>query len=176
MADNYTIQNEIKIMQTHLRELRKLAGWTSEELGMKLGMTKQAVSALENGSTTMNQLHYLALVHLFETEISENSDNEALKKVMEILFSDPEYYEEHKQSIDPAISNVAGAISGGVTGAAVGVLVSSLLLPLIPISPLIVGTATVIGASTDMTSNIVSSVSSWSRKIMKLGKKSNKHR
>lgn len=147
-----TLQKEIIIMQNHLKELRKLAGWTSEELGKKLGVTKQAVSAMENGSSKMSQLHYLALVHLFESEIANNPENTTLSNVMSLLFSNPDYYETKKNQIDDGISNIAAAIAGGVTVAAVGILASSLL-------PKVVDKKT------------QKKITQWSDKILSLGKK-----
>lgn len=159
-----SIDKEIAIMQTHLKELRKLAGWTSEELGNKLGMSKQAISALENGSTKLNQLHYLALIHLFETECKENPKNEALIKVMELLFNDPDYYEAHKDDIDKNISDVAKAIGSGLSVATIGLLTTTLISPLAPIG---IGLA-VAGAAGGA---IASSIPSWTKKIMQIGKK-----
>ena len=175
-----SIDKEIAIMQTHLKELRKLAGWTSEELGNKLGMSKQAISALENGSTKLNQLHYLALIHLFETECKENPKNEALIKVMELLFNDPDYYEAHKDDIDKNITDVAKAIGSGLSVATIGLLTAKLIIPLA--APLGVGIAVagavggavgnaVGGAVGDVVGGAVAGVSSWTKRIMQLGKK-----
>lgn len=154
------LSKEIIVMQNHLKELRRLAGWTSEELGLKLGMTKQAVSALENGNTKLNQVHYLALLYLFELKITEDTKNtEALKKVMELLFSDPDYYEENKIQIDSGVSNLASAISGGVTGVGLAILISNLLIPV----PIISGAA-----------GVITGIAVWSKKILSIGKKNKK--
>lgn len=157
--DSISLDKEITIMQNHLKELRKLAGWTAEELGKKLGISKQAISALENGSTKLNQLHYLALIHLFETEYKENPNNEALKKVMELLFENPDYYEENHTTIDKNVSDIANAISSGLSGATVGLLTKSLINPLF--GPIGIIGGVVAGAF----------VSSCSKKILQLGKK-----
>ena len=43
-----TTKNEIIKLQTHLLSIRKIAGWTAQELGQKIGVTKQTISNLEN--------------------------------------------------------------------------------------------------------------------------------
>ena len=173
--DSISLDKEITIMQNHHKELRKLAGWTAEELGNKLGMSKQSISALENGSTKLNQLHYLALIHLFETECKEKPDNEVLQKVMELLFNDPDYYEKNHASIDKNISDVANAISSGLSGATVGLLTASLINPFFaPIGAIAGGAAAggaVVGGALGAGIAAIASVTSWSKKILQIGKK-----
>lgn len=43
-----TTKNEIIKLQTHLLSIRKIASWTAQELGQKIGVTKQTISNLEN--------------------------------------------------------------------------------------------------------------------------------
>ena len=44
----------IEELQLNLQTLRKLAGWTIEELGNKIGVTKQTISNLESKKTRMS--------------------------------------------------------------------------------------------------------------------------
>ena len=106
---NTPISNEIKIMQSHLQELRKIAGWSADELGQKMGMTRQAINSMEknNPSTTMNQVHYLALIHLFTSECENNKKNKALATVLNMLFNDPDQYQKNKAEIDKNIKKLA---------------------------------------------------------------------
>ena len=117
-----SINKEIEIMQSHLQELRNLAGWSADELGQKLGMSRQAINALERGGTStdkigtirMNQLHYLALIHLFTSEC-ENSSNEALAAVLKMLFEDPDNYLKNKDDYDIKIEMLASPSKKSVT-------------------------------------------------------------
>ena len=43
----------IKRLQQNLLAIRKFAGWTTENLGEQIGVTKQTISNLENGKTEM---------------------------------------------------------------------------------------------------------------------------
>ena len=44
---------QIACLQKNLSAVRKIAGWTSEQLGEKIGVTKQTISNLENEKTKM---------------------------------------------------------------------------------------------------------------------------
>lgn len=161
MSDKQELEREIIIMQDHLQSLRKLAGWTSEELGKKLGITKQAVSALENKSSKLKQMHYLALIYLFETESEKNPENTTLKEVLELLFSDPDNYEEKKVEIDKNITELAAALGGGGTSEkTASLLTKNLITPLLPIAAA-VASGVAIGVAIPI----------WKKKISNLGKK-----
>lgn len=45
---------QINLLQINLQTIRKLAGWTIEELGDRIGVTKQMISNLENMKTKMS--------------------------------------------------------------------------------------------------------------------------
>lgn len=161
MSKKQALEREITIMQNHLQALRKLAGWTSEELGKKLGITKQAVSALENKTSKLKQMHYLALIYLFETESEKNPENTTLKEVLELLFSDPDYYESKKDEIDNNITEIATALGGGGTSEkTASLLTKNLITPLLPIAAAVAG-----GVVVGMT------IPFWKKKISELGKK-----
>lgn len=87
MKPNFNLEKEVSIMQNYLSELRKIAGWSLNELSQKMGLTRQAVYTLENRQTKMNQLHFLALIYLFKTEC-ENTHNIFLENIINILFND----------------------------------------------------------------------------------------
>ena len=128
MKPNSDLEKEVSIMQSHLQELRKLAGWSVDELSQKMGLTRQAIYALENCQTKMNQLHYLALIHLFTIEC-ENKDNKPLAAVLNILFNDTEHYLSNKEEFDSKISEIS-KIGFGVTAATSAIVLGALLGPL----------------------------------------------
>ena len=53
---------------------RKLAGWTSEELGKKVGVTKQTISNLETGRSQMTKMQYIAIRTVLEYQ-AQNNEN-----------------------------------------------------------------------------------------------------
>ena len=76
MATAEMEQRWIGKFQENLGIIRKVAGWTTQELADELGVARQTVSNLETGKSPMTKLQYLALRTVFNTEIagSENRD------------------------------------------------------------------------------------------------------
>lgn len=121
----------ISIMQEYLSALRKICDWTTEELGNRMGVTKQTISNIENYKVNMTKTQYIALRTIFEYEVNCVNTNIALQKVMLILFySEVEYDETKEKVIKEAIENLAAAASGGVEGNQLYMLTTTLLAPL----------------------------------------------
>ncbi|KAA8820438.1 XRE family transcriptional regulator [Bifidobacterium rousetti] len=74
--------------QENLSIIRKVAGWTTQELADELGVARQTVSNLETGKTPMSKLQYLALRTVFNAEIAKE-ENRDLARVIKTLVDDP---------------------------------------------------------------------------------------
>lgn len=79
---------EINKLQENLQTIRKVAGWTTEELGQKIGVTKQTISNLENKNTKMTKTQYIAIRAILDYEIDSNENNIALARVIEVLLGE----------------------------------------------------------------------------------------
>lgn len=84
------VDKEIAKLQNNLQAIRKIAGWTTEELGDQIGVTKQTISNLENRKTTMTKTQYIALRTVIDYEIATNTDNTALGQVVNVLLNSDE--------------------------------------------------------------------------------------
>lgn len=141
----------ITSLQKYLPMLRKLYGWTMEQLGDRIGVTKQTISNLERGNPKMTKLQYIAIRSVFELEANERSEEEKenLLKILNLVCDYDEGISEEQRSeaLDAAIV-VAGATASGVaTASAIKVLTSSLasvgLVATVPVAvPVIAGMAT----------------------------------
>lgn len=126
-----TQKNPIHIMQRYLQILRKISGWTAEELGQKLGVTKQTISNFENSKVEMTKTQYIALRTIFEYEIRIIAKNDVLKTVMYILFYSPiNCGDEENGNVSEALGNIAAAAVGGVSGIQLSILSTTILSPL----------------------------------------------
>lgn len=108
--------NDIKKLQDNLSTIRKIAGWTAQDLGRKIGVTKQTISNLENQKTEMTLTQYIAIRTVLDYEIENNKPNEVLPQVVHILLDVPDdeiSVEDHKK-ITQAVTTLAAASAGGV--------------------------------------------------------------
>lgn len=69
-------------LQKYLPLIRNAAGWTAEELGNKIGVTKQTISNLENQKTKMSKTQYLAIQMVISQKIATTPDDLTLANVM----------------------------------------------------------------------------------------------
>lgn len=109
-------QNEIKKLQVNLSSIRKIAGWTAQDLGKKIGVTKQTISNLENQKTEMTVTQYIAIRTIIDYEIENNKSNEVLPQVVHILVDVPDnkLSDEDRTKITQAVNTLAAASVGGV--------------------------------------------------------------
>lgn len=125
---------KIEVLQDNLSSIRKIAGWTTEEFGEKIGVTKQTISNLENGNSKMNFTQYIAIRSVLDCEIEENKNNEnneVLASVVDIVFNHCENLKEDDyKGVSEGISTVAAAATGGVAGVALAGIFKSFVLGL----------------------------------------------
>ena len=108
-------ENEIKRFQDNLRTFRKLGGWTTQELGDMVGVTKQTISNLETKTSKMSKIQYIALRSVLENEANSDSKNaELLKKALLVLLDDSKSDEEYADA-EKQIGVAAAAVSGGAS-------------------------------------------------------------
>jgi transcriptional regulator with XRE-family HTH domain len=145
---------QIKKLQQNLSSIRKIAGWTAEVLGDKIGVTKQTISNLENQKTSMNFTQYIAIRSILDYEIENNKENEVLPKVVALLLDSGDELDDdnYAKLQDVACTVAASAVGGTPTSKLDGVF--ALLTASFPIIVPIVGA-------------ILGSTSHWSKKLLK---------
>ena len=149
-------EREIQInkLQQNLSSIRRIAGWTAEVLGEKIGVSKQTISNLENQKTSMSFTQYIAIRSVLDYEIENNKDNEVLPKVVTLLLdSEGELDKEEYSKVQEVIGTVAATAAGGISPAKLdGVF--NILITSIPL------VAPIIGA-------IIGSSKNWLKKLLK---------
>lgn len=145
---------QIKKLQQNLSSIRKIAGWTAETFGEKIGVTKQTISNLENHKTPMNFTQYIAIRSVLDYEINNNKENEVLPKVVMLLLdSDDELDEDDYSKVQEVVGTVAATAVGGTPAAKLDGVFDILIKSLPFVVPII---GAIIGGST-----------SWSKKLLK---------
>ena len=114
-----TIQEEkekqIRLLQENLQTIRKLAGWTIDDLGERIGVTKQTISNIENKRTMMTLTQYIAIRSVLDYEMQvHNPENEVLTKSIALLLDNKENLNnEDYAKIKESIDTIAAATAGG---------------------------------------------------------------
>lgn len=138
---------QLVCLQKNLSAIRKVAGWTAEQLGEKIGVTKQTISNLENGKTPLTLTQYIAIRSVIDFEIQTNKENNVLPQVVEVLLNRyEEYSDEEREQIFEKVKTVAATAAGGIGGAALaavsaGVLGGILGAPFVAIGGIAAGSA-----------------------------------
>ncbi len=124
---------EIRRFQRNLVTFRKLAGWTAEELGNKVGLTKQSVHNLEVNHVRLSPGYYVSIRTTFENEADDrNSRGDiVLRKALDILLNqeETEEYIETEAESRAYLTTVSDAQKRGMDKT----LVLSMLKKLFPI-------------------------------------------
>lgn len=133
--------SQVLLLQQNLAAIRKIAGWTAEQLADKIGVTKQTISNLETGKTPMNLTQYIAIRTILDHEIEINKENTVLPQVITILVDKgDELNKEDYAKVKEAINTVSISAAGGVTGATLASIFGGLLAG-IPASTAMLGVA-----------------------------------
>lgn len=139
-------QQKIIRLQDSLPALRKIAGWSAEELGEMLDVTRQTIVNLETGQTKMTKVQYMALRLAFEAEV-QNNNNETLSKLIAILVDSDNLDETYRDTIKTTVDTAANSVGRRAGAAAAGVAAISAVIPLLAsFSPLIVPIGMIAGA------------------------------
>lgn len=140
----YNIDNkdfQVQLLQENLAAIRKIAGWTAEQLADKIGVTKQTISNLETGKSQMSLTQYIAIRVILDHEIETNKENTVLPQVITILLDKAnELNKEEYVKVKEVVNTVSISAAGGVTGVTLASIFGGLLAG-IPTLTIILGVA-----------------------------------
>lgn len=111
---------QIARLQKNLCALRRIAGWTMEGLGKRIGVTKQTISNLENPNkkSTMTLTQYLAIRSVLDYEAAQRLEKDrndtllllAIRKVL-----DEDLDDDTQEEVEDDIALLASAVAGGTS-------------------------------------------------------------
>ena len=108
---------EIARMQEHLLLIRRAVGWTAEEFGQRIGVTRQTINNLESGRNKLTKTQYLAMRSVLDAEMLQSpEDTGMLRLLLEVLVDHPGNYspEERERTLEKA-NMLAPSILAGTT-------------------------------------------------------------
>ena len=111
---------EIIRMQENLLLIRRTVGWTAEEFGEKIGVTRQTINNIESGRNKLTKTQYIAMRSVLDAEMIQTpNDTEMLRILLDVLIDNPENYSTDKREELLAKANLmAPSILAGTTSRA----------------------------------------------------------
>lgn len=78
--------------------VRKSVGWSAEEFGEKIGVTRQTISNLETKKIKISKTTYIAMRFVLDEEMEDHPDEtEMLKVVLDSFVDNPEKYSDEQR-------------------------------------------------------------------------------
>lgn len=108
---------EIIRMQENLLLIRRTVGWTAEEFGEKIGVTRQTINNIESGRNKLTKTQYIAMRSVLDAEmVQKPEDTEMLKVLLDVLVDHPyNYSEDHRNELLAKANMMAPSILAGTT-------------------------------------------------------------
>lgn len=111
---------EIKRLQDHLLLIRRAVGWTAEEFGERIGVTRQTINNIEKGRNRLTKTQYIAMRSVLDAEMMQSpEDTGMLRILLDVLVDHPEKYsDEERGKILEKANMLAPSILAGTTSRA----------------------------------------------------------
>lgn len=109
--------NEIERLQEYLLLIRRTVGWTAEEFGERIGVTRQTINNLEAGRNKLNKTQYIAMRSVLDVEMNQYpEETEMLRLILDVFIDHPENYnEEEREKLLSKAKMVTPSILAGST-------------------------------------------------------------
>lgn len=91
--------DEIIRMQENLLLIRRTVGWTAEEFGDRIGVTRQTINNIEFGRNKLSKTQYIAMRSVLDAEMAQFPEDTAmLRLLLDVLVDHPEKYGEDERA------------------------------------------------------------------------------
>lgn len=86
---------EILRMKDNLLLIRRAVGWTAEEFGDQIGVTRQTINNIENGRNNLTKTQYIAMRSVLDAETARcPKETEMLRTILDVFVDHPENYKK----------------------------------------------------------------------------------
>lgn len=110
-----TDERYISKLQDSLIIIRNIFGWSAEDLGNKIGVSKQTISNIERKNTKLTLTQYIAIRSVIDYEIANSPEQEDLSDTVSILLDidDSNLSEEDIKKNQESMKLISSAAAGG---------------------------------------------------------------
>lgn len=136
--------NEIERLQKYLLLIRRTVGWSAEEFGERIGVTRQTINNIEAGRNKLTKTQYIAMRSVLDAEIASfPGETEMLRLILDVFVDNPgNYKEEDREKLLSQANMVTPSILAGATtrkdvsktlmvaAASMGIALSALAVPI----------------------------------------------
>ena len=104
-------KKKIYRLQKHLPIIRNLAGWTAEDLGNQIGVSRQTITNIEKSdSLSMTKTQYIAIRAVLDYEI-EQSHNQTLEDTIAVLVDADDLTASQEKKVAETVENITSTKS-----------------------------------------------------------------
>ncbi len=131
---------DVEKLQNNLLLIRKAGGWSAEEFGDMIGVTKQTISNLENKKTKMTKTQYIAIRAVLDYEIANRLDDHTLSTTVNLCLDADDIPEDKKKQAKAFVEGAAKAqldtasVVAGLT-ALIGMAAAQIIVPFVSAPP-----------------------------------------
>lgn len=114
--------NEIERLQDNLLLIRRTVGWTAEEFGDRIGVTRQTINNLEAKRNKLTKTQYIAIRAILDAEMVQYpEDTEMLRCLLDVFIDNPDKYDkkDRKELLEKANMLTPSILAGTTTRKAV---------------------------------------------------------
>ena len=91
--------DEIQRMQDNLLLIRRAVGWSAEEFGNQIGVTRQTINNIENGRNKLTKTQYIAMRSVLDAEIARcPEETDMLRTMLDVFVDHPDKYKEEDRN------------------------------------------------------------------------------
>lgn len=107
-------------MEKNLLLIRRTVGWTAEEFGERIGVTRQTINNIESGRNKLTKTLYIAMRSVLDAEMIQSpGETDMLKVLLDVLVDHPENYsDEDREELLGKANLMAPSILAGTTSRA----------------------------------------------------------
>ena len=110
--------DEIKRLQKYLLLVRRTVGWSAEEFGERIGVTRQTINNIESGRNKLTKTQYIAMRSVLDAEIASYPDEtEILRLILDVFVDNPEKYngEDRERLLNQANMMTPSILAGATS-------------------------------------------------------------
>ena len=90
--------NEVERLQEYMLLIRRAVGWSAEEFGERIGVSRQTINNLEGKRNKLTKAQYIAIRSSLDVEIRQHpEDTDMLRLILDVFVDHPEIYDSNER-------------------------------------------------------------------------------